>query len=95
MEVLNGRFGRSECGSHPKCVVKNPGKSGRMYLVDDKVFRYHDGHYEQGCGVEEQKSVKRSPLGNRCITMVLALVSAASFRDHNNLKINRNKMADT
>ena len=35
-----------------------------MYLVDDKVFRYRNGHYEQGCDVEEQKSVKRSPLGN-------------------------------
>ena len=33
-----------------------------MYLVDDKVFRYRDCHYEQGCDVEEQKSVKRSPL---------------------------------
>ena len=42
--------------------------------------------------MEEQRLVKRSPLG---IIMVLALVSAASFRDHNNLKINRNKMADT
>ena len=57
---------------------KNPGKSGRMYLVDDKVFRYRNGHYEQGCDVEEQKSVKRSPLGNHCVTMVLAPVSAAS-----------------
>ena len=41
----------AQCGS--KCVVKNPGKSGRMYLVDDKIFRYRDGHYEQGCEVEE------------------------------------------
>ena len=34
-----------------------------MCLVDDKVFRYRDCHYEQGCDVEEQKSVKCSPLG--------------------------------
>ena len=88
---FQGRFGRLECSSHPKCYLKNHGKEGMISLVDNKVFRWFLGMRIQQENVEEQKSVKRPPLGNRCITMVLQVV--ASFRYHN-FKINGTKIED-
>ena len=67
----------SERGTHLKYYVKNPGKSGRMYLVDNKTSRWFLAMRMPQEDVEDQKSVKHPPLGNHCITMVLALVSVA------------------